>query len=446
MQTTLTKLIAYINLNKGEEDKNKVLEDVKSNISFRGSNLWILACAIVVASVGLNVNSTAVIIGAMLISPLMGPIVGAGFSLGIYDFNLLNKSLKNLLVATVVGLLVSTIYFYVSPFKEVQPELLSRTAPNFYDILIAFFGGIVGAVAITRVEKGNPIPGVAIATALMPPLCTAGYGLALGNLKFFFGAMYLYSINCVFICIATFFIVKFLKYPIKKQLDEKHQKQVKNGITILITLLVLPSIYFAYQLFQEKKYQHQIDVFMETEFTNKGITILYKKTKFNVNPKKLELGFLTKKFTDKEIKSLNEKLAQYDIKNTQLIVIQDTTDLKSDILNEINFNKSLLSKKDVTILNLKKEIASNSYDNKALLSEIRILFPEIENISISNHTFNEKTDSTKTIPVVIYDSKKEISDGAKEKLTLWLQQRLIKKQIIIYNNPSLKKIPEKNKK
>ena len=446
MQTTLTKLIAYINLNKGEEDKNKVLEDVKSNISFRGSNLWILACAIVVASVGLNVNSTAVIIGAMLISPLMGPIVGAGFSLGIYDFNLLNKSLKNLLVATVVGLLVSTIYFYVSPFKEVQPELLSRTAPNFYDILIAFFGGIVGAVAITRVEKGNPIPGVAIATALMPPLCTAGYGLALGNLKFFFGAMYLYSINCVFICIATFFIVKFLKYPIKKQLDEKHQKQVKNGITILITLLVLPSIYFAYQLFQEKKYQHQIDVFMETEFTNKGITILYKKTKFNVNPKKLELGFLTKKFTDKEIKSLNEKLAQYDIKNTKLIVIQDTTDLKSDILNEINFNKSLLSKKDVTILNLKKEIASNSYDNKALLSEIRILFPEIENISISNHTFNEKTDSTKTIPVVIYDSKKEISDGAKEKLTLWLQQRLIKKQIIIYNSPSFKKIPEKNKK
>ena len=143
---------------------------------------------------------------------------------------------------------------------------------------------------------------------------------------------------------------------------------------------------------------------------------------------------------------MNDKLVQYDINNTKLIVIQDTTDLKSDILNEINFNKSLLSKKDVTILNLKKEIAANSYDNKALLSEIRILFPEIENISISNHTFNEKTDSTKTIPVVIYDSKKEISDGAKEKLTLWLQQRLIKKQIIIYNSPSLKKLPEKNKK
>ncbi|WP_367770980.1 TIGR00341 family protein [Flavobacterium sp. WC2421] len=446
MQATLIKLIAYINLHKGEEDKNKVLDDVKSNISFRGSNLWILACAIVVASIGLNVNSTAVIIGAMLISPLMGPIVGAGFSLGIYDFNLLNKSLKNLLVATLVGLFVSTIYFYVSPFKEAQPELLSRTAPNIYDILIAFFGGIVGAVAITRVEKGNPIPGVAIATALMPPLCTAGYGLALGNLKFFFGAMYLYSINCVFICISTFLIVKFLKYPVKKQLDEKHQKQVKNSITILITLLVLPSIYFAYQLFQEKKYQHQIDVFMETEFTNKGIAILYKKTKFNVSPKKLELGFLTKRYSEKEIKALNEKLKLYDINNTKLIVIQDTTDLKSDILNEINFNKSVLSQKDVTILNLKKEITNNRYDNKAILSEIKILFPEIENISISNHTFNENTDSTKIVPVVIYNSKKEISDSSKAKLTLWLEQRLTKKEIEIYNNPTKEKTTGKTKK
>lgn len=140
----------------------------------------------------------------MLISPLMSPIIGAGFSLGIYDFNLLKKSLKNLLIATVVSLTVSTMYFYLSPFKETQSELLARTSPNIYDILIAFFGGLVGAIAITRKEKGNPIPGVAIATALMPPLCTAGYGLAVGNLAFFGGAIYLYLINCVFICVATF--------------------------------------------------------------------------------------------------------------------------------------------------------------------------------------------------------------------------------------------------
>jgi uncharacterized hydrophobic protein (TIGR00271 family) len=432
MKKTTNKIFAYINLNKGEEDKKLVLDNVTSNISFRGSNLWILACAIVVASIGLNVNSTAVIIGAMLISPLMGPIIGAGFGLGIYDFNLLKRSLNNLLIATLVGLFVSTLYFYISPFKDAQPELLSRTSPNIYDILIAFFGGLVGAIAITRVEKGNPIPGVAIATALMPPLCTAGYGLALGNMKFFLGAMYLYSINCVFICISTFFIVKYLKYPVKKHLDDKHQKRVRYIITTLITALILPSIYFAYQLIEQKKYQHQIDVFMENEFTNKGIAILYKKTNFNASPKNLQLGFLSRRFSAGEIKTLNQKLKTYNINNTKLIVMQDTTDLKSDILNEINFNKSILSEKDVTILNLKNEIAKNSYDNYALLAEVKILFPEIENISLSNHTFNENTDSTRTVPVLIYKSKEALEEPLEEKLALWLKQRLAKKQIEIY--------------
>lgn len=432
MKLLINKFFNYINLNKGEEERSKVLENVTSNISFRGSNLWILACAIVVASVGLNVNSAAVIIGAMLISPLMGPIVGAGFGLGTYDFNLLKRSLKNLLIATIVSLIVSTIYFYISPFKEAQPELLSRTSPNIYDILIAFFGGLVGAIAITRVEKGNPIPGVAIATALMPPLCTAGYGLATANFKFFFGAMYLYSINCVFICISTFFIVKYLAYPIKKQLDEPTQRKVKYYISTVITILLLPSIYFAYQLFEEKKFQQQITLFTEKEFTDKGITIVYQKTQFNKKPKVLELGFLSKHFNDTEIKELNQNLKNYELENTKLIVKQDTTDLKSDILNEINFNKSALSQKELTILNLKQQIEANHFDNIKLFTEVKILFPSIENISISNHLFNEKTDSLKTVPVLIYKSKTELKKPDQDKLTLWLQQRLSKKQIEIY--------------
>ena len=341
MQTIIRKIFAYTNLHKGEEDKSKVLDNVKNNITFRGSNLWILACAIVVASVGLNVNSTAVIIGAMLISPLMGPIVGAGFGLGTYDFELLKKSLKNLFIATIVSLIVSTIYFFISPFKEVQPELVSRTSPNIYDILIAFFGGIVGAVAITRVEKGNPIPGVAIATALMPPLCTAGFGLATANLKYFLGAMYLYGINCIFICISTFLIVKYLSYPIKKQLDETTQKKVKYYISTLLIIFILPSIYFAYLLFEEKKFQHEINVFTEKEFTEKGFTIVYKKSVFNKNPKRLELGFLSKRFNKSEIKELNDRLKEYDLKNTKLIIKQDTTDLKPQNPKTPNFkNKS----------------------------------------------------------------------------------------------------------
>ncbi|KQB44077.1 putative integral membrane protein [Flavobacterium daejeonense] len=433
MQSPIRKLFAYINLNKGEEDKTKVLENVRTNISFRGSNLWILACAIVVASVGLNVNSTAVIIGAMLISPLMGPIVGAGFGLGTYDFDLLKRSLKNLVIATIVSLLVSTVYFYISPFKEAQPELLSRTSPNIYDILIAFFGGIVGAVAITRVEKGNPIPGVAIATALMPPLCTAGYGLATGSFKFFFGAMYLYSINCIFICISTFLIVKYLAYPTKKQLDEPTQKKVKYYISTLLTIFILPSIYFAYLLFEEKKFEQQIAVFTEREFTEKGITIVYQKTQFNKNPKIVELGFLSKRFSDSEIKDLNKSLKDYELSNTKLIVKQDTTDLKSDILNEIKFNKSTISQKDVTILNLKKQLAANQYNNKELLAEMKILFPNIENISISNHTFNENTDSLKIVPVLVYKSKSQLESAEKNKLMQWLKQRLDKKRLEIYH-------------
>lgn len=195
----------FVNLSKGEERKEKVLENIKSNISFRGSNLWILACAIVIASVGLNVNSTAVIIGAMLISPLMGPIVGAGLALAIYDFNLLKKSGKNLLIATIVSLAVATIYFYFSPFKETNSELLARTSPNIYDVLIAFFGGLAGVIAITRVEKGNPIPGVAIATALMPPLCTAGFGLAIGNFSFFL-VLFIYTQSIVSLFVFQLFL------------------------------------------------------------------------------------------------------------------------------------------------------------------------------------------------------------------------------------------------
>jgi uncharacterized hydrophobic protein (TIGR00271 family) len=426
------RILKFTDLHSGEEDKQKVLENVKSNISFRGSNLWILACAIVVASIGLNVNSTAVIIGAMLISPLMGPIIGAGFGLGIYDSELVKKALKNLFIATIVSLVVSTTYFYLSPFKETQSELLARTSPNIYDLLIAFFGGLVGVIAITRVEKGNPIPGVAIATALMPPLCTAGYGLAIGNLKFFFGALFLYTINCVFICISTFLIVKYLKYPAVKQVDSKRQKQIKYGMTALTLVMMIPSVFFAYKLFDEKKNKQKIDLFIEKEFVKKGFTVVYKKINANSNPKNIELAFLRHNFNPTEIKSLNKSLADYQIENTVLTIQQDTTDIKKYIQDQINSGKSNLDAKDIAITQLKNEIASNKYNNKALLGEIKIIFPEIENISISNHSFNKNTDSSYVHPVLIYESKTLLTDDSKQKLTLWLQKRLSKEKIEIY--------------
>jgi uncharacterized hydrophobic protein (TIGR00271 family) len=213
-------------LQEGKEEEYNTIETIKKGIEFKGTNLWVLIFAIFIASIGLNVNSTAVIIGAMLISPLMGPIMGLGLGLGIYDFELIKKSLKNLTIAVVISLTTSSLYFLLTPLREAQSEILARTYPTIWDVFIAFLGGLAGIIAITRKDKGNAIPGVAIATALMPPLCTAGYGIASGNFLFFLGAFYLFFINSVFISLSTFLIVRFLKFPQINFVDLKLEKKL----------------------------------------------------------------------------------------------------------------------------------------------------------------------------------------------------------------------------
>jgi uncharacterized hydrophobic protein (TIGR00271 family) len=420
------------NLHEGEDDRAKTLEIIKQNVNFTGANMWILACAIIVASVGLNVNSTAVIIGAMLISPLMGPIVGAGFALGIYDFDLLKKSLRNLAISTIIGLVFSTMYFYISPFKDVQSEILARTSPNIYDILIAFFGGIVGVIAVTRVEKGNPIPGVAIATALMPPLCTAGFGIATANWSFFLGAIYLYSINCVFIGIATFLIIKYLKYAPKKQINIAQQKQVRNSITLLILVMLVPSAYLAYSLYNEQQLRKNIDRFLNMEFVENGYTIVYKKTDLKGKNKKIELGFLTKRFDQDEIANYNKKLVKYAIPNTKLVILQDSTDrlltLKGAILNEMKGNLKV-DDRDIRLAELNSELAQNRFDDVSLYNESKILFPAIQKFSIANHRFIMQKDSVMKETIVIISSRKPLDITETKKLEAWLKSRLAIKQL-----------------
>lgn len=421
---------------EGEQNKEKTLQEVASDVVFKGANLWILACAIMIASIGLNVNSTAVIIGAMLISPLMSPIIGAGFALGTYDFSLLKKALINLMVATVVSLLVSTVYFFISPFKDVQSELLARTTPTIYDVLIAFFGGLVGVIAITRVKKGNPIPGVAIATALMPPLCTAGFGLAIGNFPYFFGAFYLYCINCVFICIATFLIVKLMNYPSKSQVDERRQKQVRNLITLLIILMLIPSSYLAYTLFREQQFKKNTDYFIEKEFNEKGYTLVYKRVAYKENPKRIELAFLSKRFKSEEITTLNAKLADYNLNNTKLVFRQDTTDrylsLKGELLNELGVKSKVVNQKDILISQLEGEIAKNTFDNKQILLEVNTIFDSIKSLSIANHGFNYMNDSSQAVTIVVYDRSKALSKEENERLEQWLKKRLNLAQVEVY--------------
>jgi uncharacterized membrane protein len=290
-------------------------------------------------------------------------------------------------------------------------------------VLVAFFGGLVGAIAVTRVEKGNPVPGVAIATALMPPLCTAGYGLAIGNFSYFFGAVYLYTINCFFICISTFLISKYLKYEPVNSLNTKYERKIRNIISTLIVLMILPSFYLAYSLFQEKTYTQKVEQFITKEFVDKGDVIIYKKLKFNSNPKKIELAFLTKKINAEDLKNINEKLIIYGLPNTYIEVIQDTKDLKNEILNELGNQGNVLMAKDITIDSLQNELKNYKTDERDILQEVSILFPELKNVSLGKHRVDVSTDSMRTITVLLYqtDIKVKIETSKIEK---WLKHKL----------------------
>ena len=423
----------YVNLHNGEEDKQKVLETVTANVSFKGSNLWILACAILIASVGLNVNSAAVIIGAMLISPLMGPIVGAGFALGTYNSQLLKKSLKNLFIATLVSLFVSAFYFYLSPFKDVQSELLARTSPTIYDVLIAFFGGLVGVVAITRVEKGNPIPGVAIATALMPPLCTAGYGLATFNMSFFLGAFYLYTINCFFICISTFLVIKYLSYPASEAINPQNEKRIRFGITVLIFIMIIPSFYLAYNLFQEKKFTSTVENFINNEFSSRGYTVVYKK--LNYGSKTVDLAFLNKKLSKEDMEMYNKLLRERGLNDAKLVFRQDDADLKSEILNELGKQNVSISEKDLAISKLQQELEKYRVNEPGLTNEMEILFPNLKEVALGKIEKNiAQQDSIITKLVVLYKTDHELNPDDKTKLTAWLQERLKIEEVVLVND------------
>lgn len=231
----------YFNALPDKENEKETIKQISSGVTFHGANLWVLIFAILIASLGLNVNSTAVIIGAMLISPLMGPIIGMGLAVGITDLELLKRSATHYLVATVISVITAMLYFIITPLTEAQSELLARTSPTLYDVLIALFGGAAGILALCTKGKGNVLPGVAIATALMPPLCTAGYGLAVGNLSYFFGAFYLFFINTVFIALATFLGVRMLRFKRKDSVDAARLAVVNRYMIGAVVLTMLPA-------------------------------------------------------------------------------------------------------------------------------------------------------------------------------------------------------------
>lgn len=421
-------------LSDDKSEADAIDAEIRSNVSLRGTNLWVLILAILIASVGLDVNSTAVVIGAMLISPLMGPIMGIGYGIGVYDFPLIRKSALSLALATLIAFLASTFYFLLSPLTEAHSELLSRASPTIWDVLIAFFGGLAGIIAATRKIKTNVIPGVAIATALMPPLCTAGYGLANGNWSFFFGAFYLYIINSVFIAFAAVIIISAMKLPHRNYVDAKTENRVKLYLTGLILITVVPSLYLAYNLVKEEVFTQRAKSFITQEFTFEETYF----TNLEIDPKgkKIELSLVGKTLTKETLDSIQNNLIKTELEATSLVVHQagaqtiDTLSLKTSIVADLyKASQIALDSRDQRIAKLNDKL--ESYKTKELLMEnvtpeLHALFPEINNIVIANgiSSASQYDIYHKKVTLLLVNTKKKLSTKDSARLTAWLSERL----------------------
>lgn len=433
----IVKALKILSIKTELESFDFINEEIKKGVQFRGTNLWILIFAILVASVGLNMNSTAVIIGAMLISPLMGPINGVGYSIATYNFPLLRESLRNFGYAIGISLITSTLYFILTPISTAQSELLARTSPTIYDVLIALFGGFAGIVAISSRNKGNVIPGVAIATALMPPLCTAGYGLATMQFKFFYGAFYLFTINSVFIAIASMLISQILKFPIRDIIDASKKKRINQIISVIIALVFIPSIYFGYQLIQKERFSENADKYIVNISNYEGNFLL----KSNVDSDKriINLIYAGKNLTEEQKERIKEKALSFNLKQSKIIIEQGLSfqEVDNKSAETLRLQKELYEISN--LLEAKTEeldsIRNLAQTGNALLNELRKFYPEIKSLSYANTLeYNDTTNLPKTIKLVILKAKDSpIQNNDKEKINQWVEARLKEQNVrVIY--------------
>jgi len=422
----LEKITDNFRLKDEREDFNVIHDVVENGIQFKATNLWILIFAIFIASVGLNVNSTAVIIGAMLISPLMGPIVGIGYSVATYDFILLRKSIYNYAFAVGTGLFTSTFYFFISPINEAHSELLARTSPNIYDVLIALFGGLAGIIAIVSKKKGNVVPGVAIATALMPPLCTAGYGFATAQWNYFFGAFYLLIINSVFIALATLITTRLFKFPVSKKVDELKIKLANRWVTYVALITTIPSIYFGYTLVVKDKFERNSNNFINNETYVEGDYLL--KSAINATMRTLTYGGRT--LTEKEKENISSRAKNYDLGKAKIIFQQGFTMAEAD--------KQLLETNQLTAeisrLQSELQISRFQYDSllnnmktgESILRELKSFYPFIKDCSAApalKYDSDLKQTSHLTFVVVLSIQKGKQRTFSYEKTLDWLKAR-----------------------
>lgn len=433
-------------------DQKATKESIIDDIAFKGHTSWILMCSVFIASVGLNANSTAVVIGAMLISPLMGPILGIGYSLAVNDIDTLRRSLKNFAVMVVLSILTAFLFFKFFPLREESSELLARTAPDIRDVLIAFFGGL--ALVIARAKRGtvaSVIFGVAIATALMPPLCTAGFGLANWNMDYFFGAMYLFMINTIFIGLATFLILKILKFPMVRYANSQRRKRTAQLASLIGILVMIPAGKTFYDVLQESKFKNQAEAFINDsiktyQFSGSGF-VLDKSINMEYNKGKAStIEFVIigdESIPDNVIDTWKTQMQKYPkLQSTGLKIRggeQSQSEEKFKYVTELyEQNKKEIISKDRRIEILEKELEHLSkFSIKAvpfdeISKEVQINYEDISELGFGNEI---KTDFTKTdtVPVFFVKWKKGVSSNVQQaelkKLQAWLSLRMDSKKV-----------------
>ena len=423
----------YFNAQPDKTDETATVEQISDGVTFRGANLWVLIFAIFIACLGLNVNSTAVIIGAMLISPLMGPIIGMGLAVGRADLELLKRSLTNYGVATVISVLTATLYFLLTPLTEAQSELLARTSPTLYDVLIALFGGAAGILALSTGGKGNVIPGVAIATALMPPLCTAGYGLAMGEWSFFFGAFYLYFINTVFIALATYVGVRLLKFRPKQFVDRARLTIVNRYIAAIVIVTMLPAAYMTTQIIRQSMLENNVKQFVKHELNQQGTGILSEQV--DRETKTLNVVAIGAALPKDLIEAARQRLADYQLADYQLNVIQGA---QSDSLLLARNNagtQQILSGQDQQQLALQtKRVAQLERETadyrrldalaREIGGEVKAVCPKVESIGLSKITEMPVDSGTVCSYVLaVANSRTPLPAADRDRLAQWLKVR-----------------------
>lgn len=416
----------------GYIDTEAAEKAIRGNIYFRGPNAWILAIATIIASIGLNVNSIPVVIGAMLISPLMGPIFGLGLGLGVNDMTLLKSSGKNLLVMVCISLAASFLYFLITPLSLSNPtELLARTNPTIYDVLIALFGGFAGILEQCRKEKGTVFSGVAIATALMPPLCTAGFGLASGNLGYFLGALYLFFINCLFIMLATYISVKYFRFRQTEYDDQATGRRTKRISSILIILFIVPSIWSAVTLIRQNNFEENAVAFVEHSKTYSR-SIIYDYRIDHTDGSVIELFFTGDPLDEKTKETIRKAAEEYGIKESQLIINDHTY---SNDTNDIELVKGIydkmdeeIAKRDEEIRRLKEELRTSKgvdIPYSQIVREMKNNYPSIEEVHIT-HGAGVTADSLQVNEsmIVLVTSSARLSEEDSTRLNDWLKIRL----------------------